>query len=129
MRWSGMRSAALRPRRRVWRVAPRTVWNKIARRRYVANGVSLIAQLRHGLAMRGIPLWLDTELVEILEHDGRVSGVRVRHRGTTVDVIAAARGGDNSWWVVRKGTPQRPENVNTQPTSPPGMTHRNHVFG
>ncbi|MCU0261256.1 MAG: FAD-dependent oxidoreductase [Ilumatobacteraceae bacterium] len=75
--------------RKVWRVAPRTVWNKIARRRYVANGVSLVAQLRFGLLTRGIPLWLDTELVELLHVDGRVTGVRVRRDGELVDVVAA----------------------------------------
>ena len=74
--------------RKVWRVAPRTVWNKIARRRYVANGVSLIAQLRHGLATHDIPLWLDTDLVELIHREGRVSGVRVRRNGETIDVLA-----------------------------------------
>jgi 3-oxosteroid 1-dehydrogenase len=72
----------------VWRVGPRTVWNKLARRRYVANGVSLVAQLRHSLANHDVPLWLDTELVELLQDDGRVTGVRVRRDDRTVDVIA-----------------------------------------
>lgn len=74
--------------RHVWRIGPRTVWNKLARRRYVANGVSLIAQLRHSLANQDIPLWLDTELVELLHDEGRVTGVRVRRDGVTVDVVA-----------------------------------------
>jgi 3-oxosteroid 1-dehydrogenase len=74
--------------RKVWRVAPRTVWNKIARRRYVANSVSLIAQLRHGLATHDIPLWLDTDLVELIHREGRVTGVRVRRGGETIDILA-----------------------------------------
>lgn len=76
--------------RKVWRVGPRTIWNKVARRRYVANGVSLVAQLRQALVTHDVPLWLDTELVELLHDGGRVRGVRVRRDGETLDLVADA---------------------------------------
>ncbi len=75
--------------RKVWKVAPRTAWNKIARRRYVANGVSLVAQLRHGLTKHDIPLWLNTTLVELLQEGERVVGVRVQRDGEPIDIFAS----------------------------------------
>lgn len=76
--------------RKVWRVAPRTVWNKVARRRYLANGLSLVAQLRHGLMSAGIPLWLNTELVRLVTENGRVVSAQVRRDGQEITVAATA---------------------------------------
>lgn len=73
-----------------WKFFPRNLWNRIGRRRHLANGVALIARLRHALAKRGVPLWLDSPLVELVMEDGRVTGAIVERRGQRLQINAKA---------------------------------------
>ncbi len=51
------------------------------RDRRAALGSSLIASLRASLIDRNVPLWLNTNFVELIEEDGRVCGVVVERDG------------------------------------------------
>lgn len=62
---------------KAWRVFPRSLWNRVGNASYLANGGGLIAWLRHGLDKQGVPLWLDTPLVELITQDGSLIGIRV----------------------------------------------------
>jgi 3-oxosteroid 1-dehydrogenase len=44
-------------------------------------GPALVARLRLSLQDRGIPLWLDSPVQELLQRDGRVYGALVKHEG------------------------------------------------
>ncbi len=54
----------------------------------IANGNALVASLALSLFERGVPLWTDTPLVQLVEQDGRVVGGIVRRDGSTVEVTA-----------------------------------------
>jgi 3-oxosteroid 1-dehydrogenase len=72
----------------VLRVAGRTVGAKLRRRRLLTMGQALAAGLRAGLATAGVPIWLETPLVDLHVTDGAVTGVRVTREGRTVLVRA-----------------------------------------
>ncbi len=54
-------------------------------------GNALVARLRRGLLDREVPLWLSTELTELLQENGRVTGVVVQRGGQTLR-LAATKG-------------------------------------
>jgi len=54
-------------------------------------GPALVARLRLSLQDRNIPLWLDSPVQELLQHDGRVCGALVKHEGR-LQRIHARRG-------------------------------------
>ena len=66
-------------------------------RRMYAMGNAIAIGLRKGLIDAGVPLHYDTELVDLVVEEGRVVGVRVRHRGTgggePVERVVRARRG------------------------------------
>ncbi|MBE9373276.1 FAD-binding protein [Saccharopolyspora sp. HNM0983] len=70
------------------RIAARGVLAKIRRRPLLTNGSSLIGQMVEIAVARGIPIWLDTSVQELVVEGGRVTGVRVTRDGATVSVQA-----------------------------------------
>jgi 3-oxosteroid 1-dehydrogenase len=70
------------------RVFSRTVLARVARRDLLTNGASLIGQLLNLAVDRGIPVWTETPLEDLLVEAGRVVGVRVTHDGVSRDISA-----------------------------------------
>ncbi len=73
------------------RVATRTVAARLRRQDLLTNGASLIAQMLLAALQRGVTVWTDAPLDDLLVDDGRVTGVRVTRAGSSMD-IAARRG-------------------------------------
>lgn len=61
---------------KVWKLFPRNLWNRLANRRHISVGGALAARLRLSLHEKGVPLWLDTAIDELIIKDGAVIGVR-----------------------------------------------------
>jgi succinate dehydrogenase/fumarate reductase flavoprotein subunit len=57
-------------------------------REYMAGGQALAAGLFAGTIAQDIPIWTNTELVELIIEDGRVVGVRARQHDRTVTIHA-----------------------------------------
>ena len=70
------------------RVAVRTVAAKATGRALLTNGASLIGQLLHLALERGISVWTEAPLHDLLVEDGRVVGVRTVRDGEPVAVRA-----------------------------------------
>jgi len=68
------------------RVVIRTYVARLRRQDLLTNGASLIAQLLQVAIERGIPIWTEAPLEELIVEDGRVAGVAVTD-------AAVARGG------------------------------------
>jgi 3-oxosteroid 1-dehydrogenase len=67
------------------RVATNLVW----RRRMVTGGQSLVARLRKVMADKGLPLRLESPVIELVhDDDGRVAGVVVEHEGKRTRIEA-----------------------------------------
>jgi 3-oxosteroid 1-dehydrogenase len=82
----------------IWRMVRARVFNE----RVAAIGQSLAARLRLAMRERGIPLWLDSPMVELLtDADGSVTGVLLERDGSTqrigarLGVILASGGFDH----------------------------------
>ena len=82
------------------RLAARLVWNYLTdfpwrlttlRDRRACCGSAGIAQLRQAMMQRGMPLWRNTRLLELVRRDGRVVGAVVAREGKTL-AIQARRG-------------------------------------
>lgn len=73
---------------KVWEVIPRNLWNKIASRQHISSGAALIARLRYTMQERGIPLWINTPLEELVVEDGAVIGARATKDGKSVKIKA-----------------------------------------
>lgn len=54
---------------------------KTKRDRRMTLGQALVGQLRHALKQQQVPLWLNTGLAELIEEDGRVTGVVAEREG------------------------------------------------
>ncbi len=59
--------------------------------RYLTLGTALLGGLKLALNQRGVPLWLNTPMVGLIEENGRVLGVEVRRNGK-IERIGARRG-------------------------------------
>jgi 3-oxosteroid 1-dehydrogenase len=70
------------------RVAIRTVAGKATGRRILTNGASLVGQLLAVALDRGIPVWTEAPLQELVVEGGRVVGVRTVREGQPVAVRA-----------------------------------------
>lgn len=70
------------------RVALRTVAGKATGRAVLTNGASLIGQLLRAALDRGIPVWTDAPLDDLVVEGGRVVGVRTVRNGEAVAVEA-----------------------------------------
>ena len=73
------------------RVVLRTYAARLRRQDLLTNGASLIAQLLHVAVDRGIPIWTEAPLEELIVEEGRVAGVRTVRDG--VPVLVRARQG------------------------------------
>ncbi|MCA1227625.1 3-oxosteroid 1-dehydrogenase [Saccharopolyspora sp. 6M] len=76
---------------RALRVGTRYLLATLLRKRLLVRGQALAAALRAGLRDQGVPLWLNTPLLDLLHEDGRVTGVLVRRDGAEV-ALRARRG-------------------------------------
>ena len=76
---------------RAARIGGRWLAGAILGRHLLARGQALSAMLRHGLAEAGVPLLLDTALIELRTEGARVSGILVRRNGVE-QTITARRG-------------------------------------
>ena len=70
------------------RVAIRTVAAKATGRRLLTNGASLIGQLLKVALDRGIPVWTEAPLEDLVVEDGRVVGVQTVHDGRPMTIRA-----------------------------------------
>jgi 3-oxosteroid 1-dehydrogenase len=70
------------------RVAVRTAGAKARRQELLTNGASLIGQLLKLALDRGVPIWTEAPLEDLVVEAGRVAGVRVAHGGKSVLVEA-----------------------------------------
>ncbi len=70
------------------RVAIRTVAAKARRAALLTNGASLIGQMLHVALDRGIPVWTEAPLEDLIVEDGRVVGVRTVRDGAPVSIRA-----------------------------------------
>lgn len=70
------------------RVVLRTAAARARRQTLLTNGAALIGQLLEIAVARGIPVWTEAPLEELLVEDGRVVGVRTVHDGRPVRVRA-----------------------------------------
>ncbi|MEI7056677.1 FAD-dependent oxidoreductase [Nocardioides sp. CCNWLW239] len=97
-----------RGRRTAFRLGVQGVLNRLRRRRMVSLGQSLVARLRMSLVEAGVPLWLDSPLLDLVRDDqGAVVGAVVRHEGATVRVrarkgVVVASGGFDHNEAMRK---------------------------
>lgn len=73
------------------RVVLRTVVARARRQELLTNGASLIAQLLDVAVARGIPVWTEAPVDELIVEDGRVVGVRTARAGAPV-MLRATRG-------------------------------------
>ncbi len=90
-RWLNLTARHPRGVWRALRVGARTVGNRVRRREMLSMGQALVAALYAGLAELGVPVLLDTPMVDLLTDDGLVTGIRVQHQGTET-VLTARRG-------------------------------------
>jgi 3-oxosteroid 1-dehydrogenase len=90
-RWLNLSARHPRGTLRALRVGARTVANRVRRRRMLSMGQALVAALRAGLAERGVPVLLDTPMLDLVTEHERVVGVRVQ-RGGEETVLGARRG-------------------------------------
>jgi len=56
--------------------------------RRLTLGTALVGGLRYALNERGVPLWLNTALVDLVREDGRITGAVVRRDGRTLHIRA-----------------------------------------
>jgi 3-oxosteroid 1-dehydrogenase len=70
------------------RVVVRTYGAKMRRQALLTNGASLVGQMVRDAVRRGIPIWTDAPLEELVVEDGRVVGVRTIKAGLPVHIRA-----------------------------------------
>ncbi|MGO8860307.1 MAG: FAD-binding protein [Acidimicrobiales bacterium] len=87
----------------VMRVVTRTVLGRLKRQKLLANGASLIGQLLKITVDHDIPLWTGSPLVDLVEEDGRITGVlvesgnrKIRVKGNCAVLINAGGFAHNS---------------------------------
>jgi 3-oxosteroid 1-dehydrogenase len=70
------------------RVVLRTLTARARHQDLLTNGASLIAQMLQIALAKGVPVWTDAPVDELVVEDGRVVGVRTAREGTPVSVRA-----------------------------------------
>lgn len=88
-RWLNLLVRHPRGALRAVRVGLRWLTASVARKRLLARGQALAAGLRAGLDRAGVPLWLDTRMLDLEQDvDGRITGVHVERAGQRTRVRA-----------------------------------------
>jgi 3-oxosteroid 1-dehydrogenase len=83
--------------------------------RFLTLGTALVGGLRIALNKLGVPLWLNTPLLELVKEDDRVVGAIVRHEGRSMriracqGIILAAGGFDRNAAMRKQYTPHTPD--------------------
>ncbi len=70
------------------RVVARTYLARLRRQELLTNGASLVGQMLHIAVQRGIPVWTEAPVEELIVEDGRVVGVRTMRNGSPTLVQA-----------------------------------------
>jgi 3-oxosteroid 1-dehydrogenase len=70
------------------RVLARTLVAQLRGKKYLMNGASLIGHLLQLAVARGIPVWTQTRVVELIAEGGRVAGVAAEREGRTLRIRA-----------------------------------------
>ncbi|MEV0764369.1 3-oxosteroid 1-dehydrogenase [Nocardia sp. NPDC050435] len=102
--WKGKRTAL--------KVGAKTVANRLRGRIPLALGKALVARLWLALRDEGVPVWLNTPLLELLTTDGAVVGVRAERAGQPVEirarrgVVLAAGGFEHNLEMRRQYLPE-----------------------
>ncbi|WP_287002027.1 MULTISPECIES: 3-oxosteroid 1-dehydrogenase [Gordonia] len=73
---------------RMAKVGGRFFWARARGKKLIAMGAALAAELLLGVRQAGVPLRLNTGLVDLLTDDGRVVGVRAESGGQQFDIRA-----------------------------------------
>jgi 3-oxosteroid 1-dehydrogenase len=73
------------------RVFLRTFWSWVRRTRLLCMGQALVAPLRVSLRERGVPVWLNTRVKQLIVEEGRVVGAAAEREGRPI-AIRANRG-------------------------------------
>lgn len=113
-RWLNLVARHPRGMLRAVRVGARWMLANLLRKRLLVRGQALAAGLRAGLRDQRVPLWLDTELLDLVQDDaGRVTGVVVRRDGERVELharrgVVLAAGGFERNEVMRKQHQREP---------------------
>jgi len=97
------------------------------RDRRAALGNALVASLRVSLLDRQVPLWLDTGLCDLLQDNGRVSGVVLEQGGTRLQVharkaVILASGGFEQNQALRERYLPQPTDAQWSATMPAANT-------
>ena len=82
----GLRSTA--STKMVARVVMRTLLGRLRRQKLLANGASLIGQLLKIAVDHGIPVWTESSLADLVEEEGRITGVLVDRDNSRIRVKA-----------------------------------------
>ncbi len=97
-----------RGRWRALRIGVKSTLNRLRRRQMVSLGQALVARLRISLRDAGVPVWLDSPLLDLVRSDdGSVTGAVVLHEGQQVTVrarrgVVVASGGFDHDEALRK---------------------------
>jgi 3-oxosteroid 1-dehydrogenase len=70
------------------RVGLRTTAARLRRKKYLTNGAALIGRLLAALTARGVPVWTESALEDLVVEDGQVTGAVIRQDGGPVRVRA-----------------------------------------
>jgi 3-oxosteroid 1-dehydrogenase len=70
------------------RVGLRTAVARLRRKKFLTNGAALIGSLLAALAARGVPVWTESALEDLVVEDGVVAGAVIRREGRSVRVRA-----------------------------------------
>lgn len=106
------------------RIMARTAIGRVTGKKLLTNGAALVAHLLNALAKRGVPVWTETALVDLIVEDGQVQGAVLDRNGTTVRVrttggVLLSAGGFSWNREMRKKysgeQPGRPEWTNANP--------------
>ncbi|HUH38710.1 MAG TPA: FAD-dependent oxidoreductase [Spongiibacteraceae bacterium] len=108
----------------VWTYAKDIPWRLRSRRsRRLTMGNALIGRLRRSLLDRDVALWLNTPAQALVEEQGRVVGVTVRHEGTEKQIearcgVVLASGGFEHSQALRERYLPRPTRTSWSSASP-----------